>query len=83
MYCISDSCSRRIIGGFCACHLKVYNIRPHTFEIIAALRPFYEIVGISRLNLKEVDHIVDRLEKILNDPIIEKNRFTYKRVMEM
>ena len=82
-YCVSDECSRRIIGGYCTCHLKVYNIRPHTFEIIGALRPFFEIIGISRLHLKEVEHIIDHLEKMLNDPITEKNKVTYKRVMDM
>jgi hypothetical protein len=52
--CKSEYCSRKIIGGYCVCHLKIYNIRPHTFEIIGAIKPFFEMVAISRLSFIEV-----------------------------
>lgn len=81
--CISDTCSKRKVNGICACYLQVFNIRPHTFELIGAIRPFFEIVGISKLSFKELEHVVNHLEKILNSPIIEKNKQTYQRVIEM
>ena len=81
--CKSEYCSKRIIAGYCVCYLKIYNIRPHTFEIIGAIKPFFEMVAISKLTFLEVQHIVDHLEKILNHPIIEKNKRTCERVMEM
>jgi hypothetical protein len=40
-------------------------------------------VAISKLTFVEVQHIVDHLEKILNYPIIEKNKRTCKKVMEL
>ena len=77
------NCSKRIFAEYCACNLKVYNIRPHTFEIIGAIRPFFEMVALSSLSFKEVQFVVEHLEKILNHPIIEKNKRTKKRVQEM
>lgn len=74
--CQGGGCSQRKIEGICPCNLVVYNIRPHTFELIGAIWPFFEMVAISNLGFKEVQQIVDHLERILNLPIIEKNRRT-------
>lgn len=54
--------------------MTVYNVRPYTFEIIIALEPFFELVAISNVQIKEISKIIDFLEKILNLPIKEKNK---------
>ena len=71
--CRGGECNQKVIVDYCSCNLKVFSIRPHTFEIIGAIWPFFEMVAISQLNFKEVQQIVDHIEKILNLPIIEKN----------
>ena len=82
--CSDPTCSKKkIIGKFCVCNLQIYNIRPHAFELIGAIWPFFELVAISRMRFKEVSKIVDHLEGILNGPIIEKNKITRQRVKEM
>jgi hypothetical protein len=41
------------------------------------------MVAISHLSFKELQHIVDHLEKILNHPINEKNQRTYDNIKDM
>jgi hypothetical protein len=57
--CRKDGCPGKIIGGFCLCHLIVYNIRPHTFQIIGAMKPFFEMIAISNLPFKYLKRIID------------------------
>ena len=61
-----SKCRNKKINGKCPCEIKVYNIRPYTFEIIGALQQFFEIVAIAFLPYSDISHIIDHFEKILN-----------------
>jgi hypothetical protein len=58
----------------------IYNIRPHTIELIAAIQPFFEIIGISNISFKELSYIIDHFEKILNNLMMGKNQQTLKQI---
>lgn len=53
--CSDPACLKREkINDVCSCKLNIYNIRPYSFEIIGAIHPFFEIVGISKLPIEEI-----------------------------
>jgi len=46
-------------------------IRPYTFEILRAIQPFFEIVGMTNMPYNELEQIIDFIELMLNKPIHE------------
>ena len=58
-------------GRLCICERDIYHIRPYTFEIMRALQPFFEIIGMSNLPYFELEQIIDHIELVLNKPITE------------
>mmetsp|Transcript_30791 Transcript_30791/g.47188 ORF Transcript_30791/g.47188 Transcript_30791/m.47188 type:complete len:92 (-) Transcript_30791:411-686(-) len=68
-HCFEPSCRKPRIGNICSCRLKIYQIRPYTFEIINAILPFFELIGMSKIPFFEVQQIADHLEEVLNLPI--------------
>ena len=81
--CSVDTCSKRIIKGYCVCKLMAFNIRPHSFELVGAIQPFFEVVATSHFTFRELKQIVDQIEKVLNNPIIEQNKRTIQRAKEL
>jgi len=49
-----------------------YQIRPYTINILNALAPFFNIIPYSRLPYNTLKKILDRLEIILNKPIMDQ-----------
>ena len=76
--CVGVECKKPKIGSVCVCKMKVYKIRPYTLEILSAIQPFFEIVAISKMHFNQLKFIIDHLEKLLNQPIEEKNKQTKK-----
>ena len=52
--CDQETCSKRIIKGHCVCKLMAFNIRPHSFELIGAIQPFFEVVATSHFTFREL-----------------------------
>jgi hypothetical protein len=52
----------------------VYQIRPFAIKFLRALKPFFDIIVYSRLDLNTLTQIVDHIETILNKPILDRIR---------
>lgn len=55
----------------CTCEYAIYKIRPYAFDILRAIQPFFELVGISNIPHYELEQIVDHIESVLNKPIAD------------
>jgi len=49
----------------------VYQIRPYTFQLLRAIKPFFELIAISCTSKLELESIIDFIESILNKPITD------------
>lgn len=58
-------------------------IRPFSFQLLLAIQPFYEIIGISNIPYGELMQIVDYFEDLLNEEVEEKNKETINRFNEI
>ena len=69
--CNQMFCNRPRLAKFCACSLRIYKIRPHTFELMKTLdelKAKYKIIATSCLPLQKLKLIVDHLEQQGNFP---------------
>lgn len=55
--CYQD-CGRNV----CACKVKLFSVRPYTYEFLNCIKSFYEIVGGANLPAYEVEQIIKTLE---------------------
>ena len=53
--CINTECSLPRVGKHCICQLRFFLVRPYTYELLSAIQPFFEIIGISHLPFKELN----------------------------
>ena len=51
----TDCCNLGKKGRFCICNKSLYQIRPYTFEILRAIQPFFEVVGMSHIPFIELE----------------------------
>lgn len=68
--CTNNHCSR----NQCYCKHKYFLVRPYTYELLSAIQPFFEIIGISKMHYEEINQVITLIEKHLNKPINKQNK---------
>ena len=71
-------CQKKCKADICACKVRIYNVRPYTYEFLSCLSSQYEIIGAANLPRYEITQMIKSLEDYVNKIVEEKNKHTKK-----